>query len=97
MTSQKEIARDFDTVRQLRRAALSVMNNIAEGFSRYSRRDFIHFLDISKSSISEVKSMIYVGSDLGYFGKEQAEELHKQSDKTKNQVLGLIRYINKPK
>ncbi len=58
-----ELARDFDTKNQFRKAALASMNNIAEGFGRFGRKDFIRFLDISQSSVLEVQSMLYVLSD----------------------------------
>ena len=68
-TSSTLISRDWDLVRQIRRASLSVMNNIAEGFARYHRKDFKHFLDISQSSTAEIKSMLYVIDDLNYIDK----------------------------
>jgi four helix bundle protein len=94
ITATSKISKDWDMTRQIRRASLSVMNNIAEGFSRYHKRDFIHFLDISKSSASEIKSMIYVMNDLKYIDNKQSEILHQQTDKTRNLVLGLIRYLD---
>ena len=54
-----KLAKDFDTKSQLKRAALSVMNNIAEGFGKYSSKEFIHYLDIAHNSVSEVKSILY--------------------------------------
>jgi len=51
---------------QIQRAALSVMNNIAEGFERRTRKDFAHFLDLAKGSSGEVRSMTYAAEDLGY-------------------------------
>jgi len=93
-STSSKLSKDWDMTRQIRRAALSVMNNIAEGFSRYHRKEFIHFLDISKSSAAEIKSMLYVIEDLNYPDKEQTIILHQQADKTRNLILGLIRYLN---
>ncbi|HEY9489019.1 MAG TPA: four helix bundle protein, partial [Chryseosolibacter sp.] len=59
-----ELARDFDTKYQIKKAALSSMNNIAEGFGRFGIKDSIKFYDISQSSAMEVKSMLYVLSDM---------------------------------
>lgn len=59
-----KLSKDYGMQDQLKRAALSVMNNIAEGFSRYSRKEFVRFLSISQSSASEVKSMLYIVEDL---------------------------------
>src|SRR5688572_9289537 len=58
MSSIGKLERDFETRNQLRRAALSSMNNIAEGFSRFGTKEFIRFLNISQSSVQEVQSMI---------------------------------------
>ena len=88
-----KINNDFDTKGQLRRAVLSIMNNIAEGFARYSDKEFIRFLEYSDSSAAEVKSMLYVLEDLNYLNSEKLEKYHEQVDKTRKLTLGLIRYI----
>ncbi len=88
---------DYDTKSQLRRATLSIMNNIAEGFGRYSNKEFIRFLEYSSSSAAEVKSMIYVLEDLNYSDSEYLKEIHDQIDKTRKLVLGLIRYLKNRK
>ncbi|PCJ83465.1 MAG: four helix bundle protein [Flavobacteriales bacterium] len=89
------LSKDYDLRSQLRKAALSVMNNIAEGFSRYSAKEFIRFLDISLGSNGEVKSMIYVLTDLNYINEKQIKKLHEITDNTRNLTLGLIRYLKK--
>lgn len=61
------VARDRSFVDQMRRAALSVMNNIAEGFERYRRNEFMNYLGHAKGSAGEVRSMCYSGVDVGYF------------------------------
>src|SRR5688500_7873101 len=60
---------------QIQRAAISVMNNIAEWNERKGRKEFGNFLSIAKGSCGEVKSMLYVAVDLGYISKEKAAEL----------------------
>jgi four helix bundle protein len=95
MTSSQKMQYDWDLIRQLRRAAVSVMNNIAEGFSRYHRNDFKHFLDISQSSAAEIKSMLYIVEDLNYIDKNELNIVHDQTDKTRNQILGLIKYLDR--
>jgi four helix bundle protein len=85
--------KDWDLRSQFRRAALSVMNNIAEGFGRFSQKEFIRFLEISQSSAMECKSMIYVMEDLGYLSKEKAQEFHDLFDQNRKTILGLIRYL----
>jgi four helix bundle protein len=90
-----ELVKDFDTKSQLKRAALSTMNNIAEGFARYHKKEFIRFLDFSQSSAAEVKSMLYVLEDLKYINDEQVLSFHERTDKVRNLTLGLIRYLDK--
>ena len=84
---------DFSLKDQIRRAAVSGMNNIAEGFSRYNIKECVRFLNIAQSSMTEVKSMLYVLQDIGYVEREKLIVLHDQVDKTKKLTLGFIRYL----
>ena len=64
-------------------------------------KEFIRFLDISQSSAAEVKSMLYLFSDLNYVESEKISDLHKQIDKTRKLTRGLMKYLknqqtNKP-
>ncbi|MCB9266324.1 MAG: four helix bundle protein [Lewinellaceae bacterium] len=92
-SKQGELGKDWDTRSQFRRAGLSVMNNIAEGFTRFSDREKIRFLEISTSSGNEVKSMLYLFEDLAFLPQETILELHQDTDKAINQTMGLIRYL----
>lgn len=60
---------------QILNASTSVMNNIAEGFDRHSKRDFAHFLVIAKGSSGEVRSMLYLAEDRNYITAREAEPL----------------------
>jgi four helix bundle protein len=64
--------RDYGFRDQIQRAAVSSMNNIAEGFERRSSKDFGHFLDIAKASSGEVRSMLYLAEDRKYLSSECA-------------------------
>jgi four helix bundle protein len=88
-----KLAKDFETRGQFKKAAMSSMNNIAEGFGRFSRKDFIKFLDISQSSTQEVQSMLYVLEDLQYLTPERIQSIRLKADETKNLTLGLIKYL----
>ncbi|WP_422356441.1 four helix bundle protein [Roseivirga pacifica] len=93
MSRQGELSKDYDTRSQFRSAALSVMNNIAEGFGRYSNRDFIRFLDYAAGSCTEVKSMTYLLHDLRYFPEEVIIEFQNEIEEVKASVLALVKYL----
>lgn len=90
-----KISKDFDLRNQLRRAAISVMNNIAEGFRRYSRKEFKRFLDIAQSSAAEVKSMLYIIEDIGYMNSKELHHLHILVDRARALCLGMIKYVSR--
>lgn len=68
-------AEQFGLTNQLRRAAVSVPSNIAEGFERNSSKDFSHFLVIARGSLSEIKAQLLLAKDLLYVSPEECEEL----------------------
>jgi four helix bundle protein len=65
--------RDFGFRDQIQRSGVSVMNNIAEGFERFSPAEFAHFLSVAKGSCGEVRSMLYLAEDLHYLPIETAQ------------------------
>lgn len=69
VTKNGDFAKDFGLRDQIRRASVSIMANIAEGFARRSDKDFAYFLNISRSSTAEVQSHLYVAMDQGYIKK----------------------------
>jgi len=70
LTNQNQFSKEYELRNQIRRAAISSMTNIAEGFSRFHKKDFIRFLDISQSSAEEVKSLLYIALDQKYITKD---------------------------
>jgi four helix bundle protein len=74
-TSGVAFARDRALSDQTRRAAISVTANIAEGFERGSRREFLHFLRIAKGSAGEVRSHLYAAEDIGFMVHDEADGL----------------------
>lgn len=95
LCSTEPLSSDYRLSSQLTSAAVSAMTNIAEGFARYHRGDFIRFLDISQSSTAEVKSLLYVVSDQEYASTDMVASLQNQCDTTQALTLGLLRYIKK--
>lgn len=86
--------RDFSLVDQTKRAAISIMANIAEGFSRRGNKEFLQFLFIAKSSAAELQSHFYVALDQGYLTKSEFDELYEESDKVQRQISNFIKYLN---
>lgn len=95
LSESGKLCKDFDTKSQIKRAALSAMSNIAEGFGKFSNKEFMHFLDIAHNSVSEVKSILYVLADLDYASQEKVTELQAKTDEVKALTLGLIRYLSR--
>ena len=74
-------------------AAVSVMSNIAEGFSRHSNKEFAQFLFISKASAAEVQSILYVALDLGYVQDGGFRVIYDQAEMVAKLDSGLISYL----
>jgi four helix bundle protein len=85
--------KDYSFRDQIQRAALSIMTNIAEGFDRGSNKEFIQFLIIARGSTSEVRSLLYAGSDVGYIDRTTFTKLHERCTKLTNLINGFIRYL----
>lgn len=94
LTRSGEVARDFAFRDQIRRAALSIMLNIAEGFERVSGdKDLRHFLSIAKGSAGEVRGALYVGLDCGYLSQPDFDELTRLSEDVARLLSGFITYL----
>ena len=85
--------RDYGFKDQIQRAAVSIMNNIAEGFEVGSDATFIRYLNISKGSCSEVKSMLYLCSDLNYCSEEVRIKLQSDITTIISGIYNLIKYL----
>ena len=93
VSNKTEFAKDCGTRDEIRRAASSVMHNIAEGFDAGSDAEFIRFLRYSLRSASETQSHLYTALDQGYIKKKQFDELYKKADVTKIKLHGFIGYL----
>jgi four helix bundle protein len=92
-TSDRDYSRDLSLRDQVRRAAVSMMANIAEWFSRRSNREFVQYLFIAKASAAEVQNHLYVALDQGYVSQEQFQRLYDRIDRYAHQVSALITYL----
>jgi four helix bundle protein len=88
-------SRDFGFKDQIQRASVSIMNNIAEGFERSSDKDFARFLFIAKASAGEVRSMLYLASELKYIDLDKSQELITQVRKLAGSIGNFIKYLKK--
>ncbi len=85
--------RDSSFKDQMRRASVSIMNNIAEGFERKGNKEFKNFLYISKGSCAEVRSMLYLAKDLNYLESIQYRVLINKSIEISKLLSGLIKAL----
>ena len=92
-TSVGRFARDFSLRDQIRRCAVSVMSNIAEGFERDGDREFLQFLSVAKGSCGELRAQLYAAVDQRYLTQEQFELLHAQVLQLARMLSGLIHYL----
>ncbi len=97
LTFKDNIRRNFSIVDQLQRATLSIMNNIAEGFERLSDKEFANFLNIAKGSAGEVRSMLYVLSDLNFIDTDTFKKFHSQTTQISKSLSGFISYLKRSK
>lgn len=86
-------SKDYNFRDQIETAAVSVTNNIAEGFERKSNKEFKHFLFISKGSCGEVRSMLYVAKDLGYIDEDSFSTIHALCIEISKILSGLIQTL----
>lgn len=95
LTLTGEFARDFSLRDQVRRAASSVMLNIAEGFEAGSDTEFIRFLGYARRSASETQAGLYIALDQKYISQAQFHETHKKATICKKQINSLVAYLHK--
>lgn len=95
ITGRGSFAKDFRLRDQIRRASVSAMSNIAEGFERVGTKEFIQFLSLAKGSAGEVRSQLYVALDQGFLGQSQFEELCSLVSEVSRLTSGLITYLKK--
>lgn len=95
ITNDGAFARDFGLRDQIRRAAVSVMSNLAEGFARGGRAEFHQFLVVAKGSCSELRSQLYVAKDVGYITDAKFESLMAETDELQRIIAGLRSAVQK--
>jgi four helix bundle protein len=95
ISNRGSFSKDFGLRDQIRRASVSIMSNIAEGYERSGTGEFVQFLAIAKGSVGEVVSHIYVAKDQGYVSKEDFDHVFTLSKQTARIISGLMSYLRK--
>ena len=93
VSRQAAFAKDFGLKDQIRRAAVSIMSNIAEGFERGGDKEFAQFIVLAKGSSAEVRSQLYVALDEGYIDQDTFERLSRATLEINWMLMGLMKYL----
>lgn len=93
VTNKDGFKSDFRFVQQIRAAAGSIMDNIAEGFERGGNKEFLNFLYIAKGSCGEFRSQLIRANDVGYLTKEEYNELYTECRKLSAGIMNFIKEL----
>lgn len=93
ITNEENFKKDFALREQIRRAGLSVISNISEGFERQSNLEFIRFLYIAKASAGEARAQLYIALDLNYIEENIFKKLIFDAEKISKSISGFIKYL----
>ena len=93
ITERPGFRRDFALRDQVRRSAISVSSNVAEGFARRTNKEFVQFLYIAHGSVAEVEAQSYAALDLGCIGQPEFDRLYALCYEISKMVMGLIKYL----
>ncbi len=97
LVEHPQFAKDFQLRDQIRRAAGSVMHNIAEGFDSGSNPEFVRFLKIARRSASEVQSELYLALDRKYIADDELQAGYDLATDAKRLINGMIAYLHRRK
>ena len=95
VTSHDGFSKDWGLINQIRKASVSVMSNIAEGFERDGNKEFCNFLYIAKGSAGEVKSQLYIALDQEYITRDEFDHIYHKADESGRLIAGLAMYLNR--
>lgn len=93
LTKKAPFSKDFGLEDQVRRAAISVPSNIAEGFDRQTNNEFRQFLFIAKGSTAELRTQISIAHDLGYISEEECKKAYELSVQISKMLTKLTQYL----
>jgi four helix bundle protein len=93
VSSEGAFAKDFGLCNQIRKASVSMMSNIAEGFERDGNKEFCNFLSIAKGSVGEVRSQLYVALDQNYLSQADFEMIYQKTNENGRVIAGFMNYL----
>ena len=95
ISSQGDLAKDFGLRDQIRKSAVSIPSNIAEGKERETVNEFIRFLYIAKGSSGELRTQLIIANQIGYLDDQPSKDLIEKSTKISGMIGNLIKYLKK--
>ena len=93
ITEEGVFAKDYALPEQLRRAGISIMSNIAEGFARRTSKEFRNLLNVAHGSAAEAQAQLYIALDLGYISEKQFSTLYKQAEEVSKMTRGFMDHL----
>ena len=93
LSNKGTFSKDFGLRDQIRRASVSILSNIAEGFERNGNKEFNQFLSIAKASAAEVRAQLYVAKDLEYISNDEFSEVVNGLISVSKMLSGLMNYL----
>ena len=93
ITKNSHFSKDFSLKDQIRRASVSIMANIAEGFGRRSTKEFSNFLNMAHGSAAEVQSHLYVALDQNYITQQVFQMHYDEVDAVSKMIQGFMNYL----
>ena len=93
MTRAENFKKDFVLVDQVRRASVSIMANIAEGFGRKGNKEFLQFISITEGSLCELQSHLFISLDVEYISEELFKKLFALTEETQKILNGVAVYL----
>jgi four helix bundle protein len=92
-TNQPSFLKDYNLVSQIRKSAVSIASNIAEGFERDGNKEFINFLYIAKGSCGELRCQLYIAKDQHYLQADSFQEMYNLATEISVSLNKLIKYL----
>jgi four helix bundle protein len=93
-TNSGAFMRDFGLKDQIRKASVSILSNIAEGFERGGDKEFLQFLAVAKGSCGEVRAQLYIAADQAYLSQDLFQELQNATSEISRLISGLMTYLH---